>query len=61
MRPSRWGPRVAAELTIHPSRSWVMTVIELRPTGRWWFRGAFIRAGLRITDEISDRLDRAAA
>ncbi len=57
MRVGRWRRPVAAELCVHPSPSWVMTVIEIRPRARGGrFRSGFVRAGLRVADELGERL-----
>lgn len=49
-----------AELLVHPSPSWVLTVIELRPTGRRRASRRFVRAGVATVGRLADRLVDAA-
>ncbi|MEO0493238.1 MAG: hypothetical protein AAF081_07470 [Actinomycetota bacterium] len=50
------GRSRAAELLVHPSPSWVLTVVELRPRSIRRGRRRFIRAGLGVVDRLSERL-----
>ena len=62
VRPGRWRRPVRAELCVHPSRSGVVTIIELRPRrlgGRVTAR--FARRGLAVADALSDRLTETLA
>jgi hypothetical protein len=56
IRRRSWNRWRTAELCVHPSPSWVMTMIELRPIGGRRLGGGFVRAGLPIVIELSDRL-----
>ena len=61
VRTGRWRRRAPAELCVHPSRSWVVTVLELRPKQPRRLSGArFLQAGFEITDRIGAELTRAA-
>lgn len=49
-----------AELLVHPSPSWVLTVIELRPTARRRASRRFVRAGVATVGRLADGLIDAA-
>ncbi|MEM8704897.1 MAG: hypothetical protein AAGE98_00455 [Actinomycetota bacterium] len=55
-----WRRTRAAELLVHPSPSWVLTVVELRPRSTRSGRRRFVRVGLRVVDQIGERLVAAA-
>lgn len=42
-----------AELLVHPSPSWVVTVVELRPASKRRATRAFIRAGVEVVGELT--------
>lgn len=55
--PGRWRD---AELLVHPSPSWVVTVIELRPASKRRATRAFIRGGVEVVGELTAWLAAAA-
>ena len=48
--PGRWRD---AELLVHPSPSWVVTVVELRPASKRRATRAFIRGGVEVVGELT--------